>query len=115
MNPRIRIHKDRRATLSGVNYRDLRWILSAASVSYHDRLKEMRREKADPEHIAEVENQLKVMQLLHASMDEAIQATYPPPPPPTKRSRRALVEHERRERELIDGLLEAALKNRRSA
>jgi len=52
MAPRIKIHKDGRATLSGLNYQDLRSILTAAWLDNDASLKKAKKEKDDVENLA---------------------------------------------------------------
>lgn len=106
MTPRFKIHKDGRATLSGIGYQALSWILDAATVSYHNRIQEMRKEKDDPENVAMVQDQLKIVELLKISKDEAIAATHPPSGPASKEDRLHAIRQAAIERKLIDGLFE---------
>lgn len=108
MSPRFKINRNGTATLSGLPRRTLSWILDAAAVSFHERLSELRKEEdADPEDIALIEGQIKLMQLLKERECEAIAATFPPRPPLSKGERVAIVMNDRHERVLLDSLLDA--------
>ncbi len=107
--------KTKSATLSGVNYQDLRSVFDAAAINFHDDLEKLRsrkrRSRDDREAAAWIRNQLKVLELIRGAVDAGIAATYPgrPPRPPTKSERLEAVTKARKERELIEGLLERSV------
>lgn len=111
MTPRFKIDQAGCASVSGIHYTNMRWILDAAFVSFHDSLKkEKSKKKPDKENIAELERQLKIMALFQESMGESIKASHPRPRPPTKEERLAIVRKEKYEREFIDRLVADLLK-----
>jgi hypothetical protein len=85
-NPRVRIHANRKATLSGLNYDDLRSLLTAAWLHHHDCTK-----GADKRSVEWHMEQMTLLDVARASMDAAIRGTYGPSRPPTKKERLAKV------------------------
>lgn len=113
MKPRFKIDQAGCASVSGIHYTNMRWILDAAFVSFHESLKkEKARKKPDKENIAELERQLSIMNLFQESMTESIKATHPRPRPPTKEDRLAIVRREKYERELLDRLVAELIESR---
>jgi hypothetical protein len=104
MNPRIKIHKDGRATLAGLDYQSLRQILTSAFLLTDERQKKAEK-KGDQEALDYYRGEHQTVRQCLASMDEAIKATHGPPPPETKESRFAAVQHAKNERVLIDNLI----------
>ena len=110
-NPRIKIHKSGHATLSGLNYDDLRSILTAAALwTYQedDKAKE-KGEHSDECGCIECSVWRRSMRhfidMASASMDAAISATHPPRRPLTKAERLRVVREEIRTRKIIDAML----------
>jgi hypothetical protein len=116
-NPRIKIHTSGIATLSGLNYSDLRSILTAASLW---RYQESKREHSDGDETQTVQRaeyertHRAIIDMAHASMDAAIRATHAwSREPPTKEQRFATVRESRRVRLAIKDAL-TALRARRA-
>lgn len=104
-NPRIKIHANKQATLSGLNYDDLRSILTAASIRFYESLDKAKKKK-DIEDIEWYQHMLKLMDCTRASMDMAIRNTYLERPTTlTKKQRLAKVIEERKERLLVQEIL----------
>ncbi len=112
MSTRVRIHKNRTATLSGVHYNDLRYIVTLASNAVYDRLEEV----VKPEDKAHYRSMLSLINALHKDMEVEIARVngYTRkdllPGQLTKTERRARLEHNRVEEALIESLV----KRRRS-
>jgi hypothetical protein len=104
MAPRIKIHKDGRATMAGLNYDDLRSILTAAWLNNNESL---RKANEDPESLGWYATQLKLIDLARASLNAAIARTFPPRPPPTKAQRLASIRAAIAERKLLEELLDS--------
>ena len=100
-NPRIKIHPDGRATLAGLDYRDLRSILTAASLWRYREAEEREHNGKKGCNCLERLDWSKSMQLLismaSASMDMAIRGAFQPHEgSPSKEQRLATVREARR-------------------
>ncbi len=105
-NPRVRIHADGRATLAGLDYSDLKSILTSAWLwrsqeaekRTHGRKKDCHCEECS----AWTKAQLVLIDLARASVDKAIRGTFPPGSPPSKAQRFATVRETKRFRLVMD-------------
>ncbi len=114
--PRIKIHKDGRATLSGLSYSDLRSLITCASLENYRSLDRLRKEgPRHPDDQRYLDNQRKLLQAAVEAMDQAIRDTHPKRERPlTKAERLAAVKAERKERELLDSILDQIIAERRT-
>ena len=117
MSARIRIHeKSLTATLAGIDYGDLRSILTLAANSAHDRL----RTEGDSTSRAYYEGVLKQIKALEEGANPQMdrirrrRSGLPDlvPTPPTPAQRRARIERDRQEEAIIDELVTAAVRRR---
>lgn len=120
MSVRFRIHENtRQATVAGVHYQDLRSIFSAAAINYYDDLAKLRRKKRlsaqERENLAWVEGQLQIIKTIEGAISDAIAATHPPPRPPTKADRLRAVQEARKERLLLDSILDQIIARRKDS
>lgn len=116
MSARIRIHeKTLTATLAGIDYSDLRHLLTLAANSAYDRM------KTDPGQRAYYEGVVKQIKALEETANpqmDRIRArrsglSTEPPAPPTKADRRARLERDRLEDAILDDLVSKAVAARR--
>lgn len=118
-SPRVSpIQPDGGVTLAGLNAQDLRSILCAATIHTQDRLSHL---KCDPDPLNPVfqsslsfhDGMRKLLEAASAALAVRVAETFPAPAPPTKAQRLAAVQDARKERLLIDSLLNNALRERR--
>lgn len=114
--PRIKIHKDGRATLAGLSYRDLKSLITCASLENYASLDRLKKEgPRHPEDQSYLDSQRQVFDAASKAMDQAISDTHPKRTTPlTKAERLAAVKAERKERQLLDSIIDQIIANRRS-
>lgn len=114
--PRIKIHKDGRATLAGLSYHDLRSLITCASLENYQSLERLRKEgPRHPDDQSYLDNQRKVLEATQKAMEQAIHDTWPKRSTPlTKAERLAAVKAERKERQLLDSIIDEIIAERRS-
>ena len=117
-SPRVSVHKDDRVTVAGLGYHALRGIVSAATINYYQDLKALNErtgrwaelhgsEVNRAESLMYVKTMLAVLKLLEESLTSAKRtAIYGAPANLTKEERLKAVREERKERILIESLLE---------
>jgi uncharacterized membrane-anchored protein YjiN (DUF445 family) len=113
--PRVTIHKGGRATLSGLDYRDLRDIFTSAALHAYDAIEKAKANKKlkNAERAEEIACFRQELQLLDAldkavlgAIDHANARAFPRPwRKPTKAERLAAVTAERKERVLLDDII----------
>lgn len=112
---RFRVNPKKTATLSGVDYADLRSIFAAAQVNFYQDAEKLRSKKRlssqDRENLAWVKSQISLLEAINLATEQGLSATFPtrPTPPPTKAQRLAAVTAERRERIFLDNLFQEAI------
>lgn len=116
MSMRYRIRENRTATLAGVPHQDLRSILTAAAVQYYDEIAKLRKRArprpGDAEAMAFYRAQVQTLDVLKASMDaeiDRVNRAGRPVRAPTKEERRRAVIEARKERILLEEVLDQAL------
>lgn len=109
MTPRFRINKNGIATVAGVPYNAMRWILDAAAVSFHeDRAKQEKENPRDRETLGLIKSMVDLLNLLQWSMNESMLQGFTVTPV-TRSSRLAKVKQARNERKLIDVITDMQL------
>lgn len=110
-NPRVTIRdRDGRSTLSGLNYQDLRSILTAAALYNYSEMEKHKKSVEPHEHNCTEcqgwrKQQLRLIKITEESLDEAIRDTFPKSSYiPSLQERRKKVEQERSNRLFIDNL-----------
>lgn len=113
MSARYRIRKNGSATLAGVPHQDLRFILTAAAVHCYDEIAKLRKcKRPSSEEMALYRAQIQTLDILKASMDEEVDRVNRAGRPirvPTKEERRRSVIEARKERILLEEVLDQAI------
>lgn len=118
--PRVTIYENGRATLSGLDYRDLRGLLTHAALHNYDAI-EKAKAVHDTEAIEHAEASLALLRMAEAAIGDAISASHHPSDAPqrtgwrrpatmelrdmSKRERRRLAQEERSERAWLENMM----------
>ncbi len=120
--PRVTIHEGGSATLAGVNYRDLRSLFDGAALHAYDALKKAEKDRKlkgaeRAEHLAYYRQEIQLLEAINEALLDAIRDSFPSRPErkPTKAERLAAVTEERKERQLLDSLINNIINERRIA
>lgn len=114
MSVRLRIYKDHTATLAGINYQDLRGIFDWAMCALYEDKKRLRakksRTKQEEEQLQYLDGMLQVAEEFLKATNAAIAASFPKHTRTlSKVERYDLIREERRERLLIESIIQMAL------
>jgi hypothetical protein len=112
--PRVRMHANETMTVSGIDARDLRDIVTAARL--HRYANPVTTEKNDPESFIWERRIVYILETLDRAILDRYHETYPwHAAPKTKQERLAAVREEIRIRKLIDEITEKELSRQRAA
>ena len=116
-NPRVTIYENRRATLSGITYDDLRSLMTQAALHNYQALDKAKAD-GDEDGEAHARESLLLADRVDAAIVQAIRASHHPSPSqrtgwrhpeerrPSKAERRRAVEQKRIDREVNDRMIE---------